>query len=180
MSSRIIIVLSGIILIAGGIFALFLPFLASLAVTLIVGWTFVFAGALHIVHGARETEDRWWNIGFGLLAVILGLSFVFNPLGGMLSLTLILGVLFFVSGAMQLYLAWKRRSTDSIWWLALSGVISVALAVLIAFNLFEAAVTVPGIILAIELISTGVGLLLLRPRGRSFPPLREAGSDPSG
>jgi uncharacterized membrane protein HdeD (DUF308 family) len=163
MNSRLIMILSGVVLIAGGVLAVFTPFLASLAVTLIVGWTFVFAGALHVFQGMRNSEDRLWNIGFGFLAVLLGLSFVFNPLGGMLSLTLILGVLFFVSGGMQLYLAWKRRGGDSVGWLAVSGVISVALALVILLNLFEAAVTVPGIVLAIELISTGVGLLLLRP-----------------
>ena len=40
---------------------------------------------------------------------------------------------------------------------------------MIALNLFAASVTVPGIILAIELISTGVALLLLRPRKEREP-----------
>ena len=50
----------------------------------------------------------------------------------------------------------------SLFWLALSGILSVALAFVIAFNIFAAAATLPGFLLAIELISTGVALLMLR------------------
>ena len=164
MANRILMIISGIILITGGVFALLAPVLASLTATLIVGWTFVFAGLLHIVQAFRSGEDRWWNAGFGLLGLLLGASFIFNPLGGMISLTIVLGAAFLAYGLMQLYLAWKRRSMDSVWMLGLSGIVSVALALVIAFNLFTASVTVPGIVLAVELISTGVALLLLKPR----------------
>ena len=96
--------------------------------------------------------------------MLLGVSFLFNPFGGMLSLTILFGVLFMGSGLMQLYLAWKRRMADRTLFLVLSGVVSVALALMIAFNLFTASVTLPGIVLGIELITTGFALLTLRPR----------------
>ncbi|MGR3502417.1 HdeD family acid-resistance protein [Pseudaestuariivita sp.] len=159
-------IISGIVLLIGGIFALILPLLASLTATLIVGWTLILSGAFHFVEAYRQSEQRWWNIGFGLLLVLAGASFLFNPLSGMLSLTIVLGAVFFASGLMQLYLAWARRRTDMVWLLGLSGVLSVGLAVLIALNLFTAAATVPGIVLAIELISTGVALLFMRPDPR--------------
>lgn len=162
MTHRIFYVVSGVILIAGGILALFLPVAASLAATLIVGWTFVIAGILHIIAAFRDADERLWNAGFGIVALLLGASFIANPLSGMISLTIVLGALFLGSGVLQLWLAWKRREKDSVLWLALSGVVSIALAVLIAMNLFAAATTVPGILLAIEMITTGLGLLLLR------------------
>ncbi len=169
MTHRALYVVSGIVLILGGLMALFLPLLASLTAVLIVGWTFVLAGILHIVEAFRNAEDRWWNGGFGLLGVLIGLSFVLNPFGGLLSLTILLGAFFAASGAMQLYLAWKRRATDNVWMLAVSGMLSVGLAVLIAMNLFTAAAIVPGLLLAIELASTGFGLLLLRPDPKKDP-----------
>lgn len=164
MKPRTFLVLSGIVLIVGGILALLLPFAASLAVTLIVGWAFLFAGAVHIVAAFGDRENRLWTGLFGLLEVALGLSFILDPLSGMVSLTVVLGALFLASGAMQLYLAFARRVADSTWMLALSGTVSVALAALIAFNLLEASGTVPGVLLGIELISTGVAFLMLRPR----------------
>lgn len=164
MSNRIFFILSGIILLIGGIWALFAPFAASLAATIYVGIAFIAAGILHIVQGLRDAEDRFWNIGFGIVGVLLGVSFLFNPFGGMLSLTILFGVLFMGSGLMQLYLAWKRRMADRTLFLVLSGVVSVALALMIAFNLFTASVTLPGIVLGIELITTGFALLTLRPR----------------
>ncbi|GAA4221386.1 uncharacterized membrane protein HdeD (DUF308 family) [Sagittula marina] len=164
MTSRTFFVISGIVLIVGGILALLLPFAASVTVALIVGWSFLFAGAVHIVGAFRDRDSRLWSGIFGLLEVALGLSFILNPLTGLVSLTVLLGVLFFVSGAMQLYLAFARRTADSTWMLALSGAVSVALALLIAFNLLSASATVPGVLLGIELISTGVAFLMLRPR----------------
>ena len=162
MSNRTFMMLSGIVLIIGGILAALAPFAASLAVTLIVGVTLIVAGTLHLVEAFRDADDRLWNAGFGLLGVILGLSFIFNPLGGMLSIAFVLGGLFFATGLMQLYMAWKRRGQGGIVWLTLSGLLSVALAFVIAFNIFAAAATLPGFLLAIELISTGVALIMLR------------------
>ncbi|MEL7252548.1 MAG: DUF308 domain-containing protein [Pseudomonadota bacterium] len=164
MTNRIFFILSGIILLIGGLWALLAPVAASLAATLYVGIAFAAAGLVHVVQAFRDSDHRLWNASFGLLSVLLGASFFINPFGGMLSITLLLGVLFAASGVMQLYLAWTRKSTDSVWMLALSGAVSVALAVMIALNLFAATVTLPGIVLAIELITTGVALLLLRPR----------------
>ncbi|SEW46007.1 Uncharacterized membrane protein HdeD, DUF308 family [Cognatiyoonia koreensis] len=166
MHGRILHIVSGIVLMLGGLLAFLLPQLASLTATLIVGWSFILAGVLHIVEAFRESEDRLWNGAFGVLGVLLGLSFLINPFGGMVSLTIVLGAAFFASGIMQLYLAGKRFRTYSIWMLAISGIVSVALAVMIAFNLFTAAVTVPGILLAIELMTTGIALIMLRPDAR--------------
>jgi len=163
MTNRIFFTLSGVVLLLGGIWAIFSPFAASLAATLYVGVAFAIAGGFHIVHALRDPEDRVWNISFGVSSILLGLSFVANPFGGMLSLTVLLGALFMGSGVLQIYLAWKRRSRDRVLFLALSGVVSVALAVMIALNLFTASVTLPGIVLGVELISTGIAMLTLRP-----------------
>ena len=167
MTNRLFMLLSGIVLILGGIFAALSPFAASLAVTLIVGVTLIVAGVFHVIDAVRESEDRVWNAVFGVLSVLLGLSFMVNPLGGMLSITVVLGALFFASGAMQLYMAYLRRGRKGTIWLVLSGLLSVVLAIVIAFNIFAAAATLPGFVLAIELISTGVALLVLR---SSVPP----------
>lgn len=164
MTNRTFFIISGIILLIGGIWALIAPFAASVAVTLYVGAAFAVAGVVHIFRAFQDAEDRLWNAAFGLVGVLLGISFIFNPLGGMLSLTILLGLLFMVSGILQIYLAWKRRGTDSTILLGLSGLVSVVLALLIAFNIFAASVTVPGIVLAIELITTGAAMLFLRPR----------------
>jgi uncharacterized membrane protein HdeD (DUF308 family) len=177
MGARILMIVSGIVLIIGGVFALVLPGLASITATLIVAWALILAGVLHIIEGAREALHRWWNLGFGIVALLLGISFAVNPLSGALSLTITLGALFFVSGVLQLYLAWKQRQTDSVWMLVISGGLSILLAVLIALNLFTAAVTVPGIILAIELISTGLALILMRPSEKKLVERAEKASD---
>lgn len=162
MSRSTFFLVSGIVLVIGGLLAALLPLAATLAVTLIVGWTFLFVGVLHLIAVFREEDHRAWNGLFGVASLLLGLSFLFNPLGGMMSLTALLGILFGASGILQLWLAWERREQDNVLWLALSGVVSLLLAVLIFSNFFAASATVPGLLLALELITTGVGLIMLR------------------
>ncbi|MEM6304709.1 MAG: DUF308 domain-containing protein [Pseudomonadota bacterium] len=173
MPHRIFFILSGVFLLLGGFWAMLAPFAASVAATLYAGAAFAVGGLLHIIAAFRSDEDRLWNASFGLLGIALGVSFAFNPFGGMLSLTILLGALFFASGLMQLYFVWKRRATDSVWMLALSGVVSVVLSGLIAGNIFAATLVLPGVVLAIELITTGVALLLMRP-------LKEKVKEPEG
>jgi len=163
-SQRILMIILGILLIAGGVLSIALPFASSLAATIIVGWTLILAGVLHLIAAVRETQARWWNGGFGLLEAFIGFSFLFDPLAGMISLAALLGVLFLSAGAMQLWLAWRERENTTVWPLVISGGLSVALGAMIAFNLFTAAATVPGILLGVELISTGAAFLMLRPR----------------
>ncbi len=162
MSRSTFFMISGIVLVIGGFMAALLPFAASLAAAIIVGWTFMLVGILHIVAAFREEDHRAWNGIFGALTLLLGLSFLVNPLGGLISLTALLGVLFATSGVLQLWLAWARREQDNVLWLALSGIVSLALAGLIFTNVIAASATVPGLLLAFELISTGVGLIMLR------------------
>ena len=169
MTHRVLFILSGVFLLLGGFWALLVPFAASLAATLYAGAAFAAAGLLHVIAAFRSSEDRLWNGTFGLLGIVLGISFVFNPLSGMLALTILLGALVFASGIMQIYFAWKRRSTDSVWMLGISGLVSVVLAVLIGANIFAATIVVPGVVLAIELITTGVALLMMRPRKEPEP-----------
>lgn len=164
MPSRRFFIFSGIILIIGGVLALLMPFVASLTVTLIVGWAFLFAGAVHLWGAFAEPENRLWNAIYGLIELALGASFIFDPLAGMVSLTMVLGALFLASGILQLGLAYANRDASAVWVMALSGLISVALAVLIAFNLLAAATAVPGVLLGVEMLSTGIAFLLLRPR----------------
>ena len=55
------------------------------------GWVFTLLGALQIVQAFRVTG--WpgfiWSLLFGILVLAVGLSLVFNPLAGMVSLTLL-------------------------------------------------------------------------------------------
>jgi uncharacterized membrane protein HdeD (DUF308 family) len=152
--------IAGLVLVIGGVLALLAPFAVSVAVTLIVGISFLLGGLLNLWAAIKSAEGRVANVLFGLLGAALGISFLVDPLGGLISLTLVVGVLFFVSGAFRIWFAWQMRDHPAFWMLLLSGALSVLLGGMIMANLFGAT-AILGILIGIELLFAGVGLMTL-------------------
>ncbi|MBF9032957.1 hypothetical protein HKCCE2091_01790 [Rhodobacterales bacterium HKCCE2091] len=166
MSPTRLMLIAGIILIVGGVLSLLAPYAASIAVTLIVGWSFLIGGIVNLAAAFGNDGHRGSHVLFGLLGLLLGLSFLLDPLGGVVSLTILVGIVFLVSGGFRLALAWARREMSGFWILLLSGALSVLLGGLILSNLGGAAQSILGIIVGIELLSAGIGLVALSRMGR--------------
>ncbi|KFI28920.1 HdeD family acid-resistance protein [Paenirhodobacter enshiensis] len=158
------LIVSGALALAGGAIALIFPLPASLAVTLFVGWAFLFSGALGLwsVFSDKEMPSRGWAAAFALLDLVVGVWMLANPLAGMVSLTAVVGALFFVSGIVRLYMAFAlMRGTPMFWMMLISGVISAGLGAYILFTVPESSLILLGTLLAIELIVIGSTLISL-------------------
>ena len=101
------------------------------------------------------------GILLGLLMIFLGVSLAFNPLEGVLSLALLVTIIFAFGGILRLVLAFQMKESDYFWPMLLSGAVSVLLAGFIAANFFEVAPQLLGILLGIELLFNGAGLIVL-------------------
>ena len=147
----------------GGVLALIDPFAATLAATLLAGWFFMLLGGLQIIQSFQV--QGWggflWALLFGVFSLVVGVSLVFNPLAGMVSLTLLVAVLLLVTGAIKIFYAMSLRPVTGWGWVLVSGLLSILLAVFIFSNFPYAAGTVLGIFLAVELISNGVLFLFV-------------------
>jgi uncharacterized membrane protein HdeD (DUF308 family) len=152
-----------VISIIGGVLALINPFAATLAATVMAGWVFALLGALQVFQSfrVREWPGFLWAFLFGILTLVVGMSLIFNPLAGMVSLTLLVAVLFLVTGAVKIMYSFSLRPISGWGWVLASGIMSLVLGVMIFANFPWAAATVLGILLAIELLSNGVLFLLL-------------------
>lgn len=152
-----------VISLIGGVLALLNPFAATLAATLMAGWAFSFLGALQIIQAFQV--QGWggfiWALLFGILTLVVGISLIFNPLAGMVSLTLLVAVLFLALGVVKLMYAFSLRPVAGWVWVLLSGVLSLGLGILILADFPWAAVSVLGILLGVELISNGVLFLFV-------------------
>lgn len=152
-----------VISLIGGILALLNPFAATLAATLLAGWAFVILGVAQVVQSFQV--QGWggflWALLFGLLSVAVGISLVFNPLAGMVSLTLLVAILFLALGLVKVFYAFSLRPVSGWLWVLLSAIVSIALGVLIFANFAAAAVSILGILLGVELISNGVLFLFV-------------------
>ena len=157
------LIIAGIVALVAGIIALVFPLPASLAVAIFVGWGFVFSGVMGL--WAAFSDDGLPNRGwFGLLSLlnlVLGIWMLARPLEGMISLTIVVGTLFLVSGASRLYLALTEyRGSQMMWTMVLSAVISLGLGLYILFRLPAASAVALGVLLAVELIVVGTAMLM--------------------
>lgn len=152
-----------VISLIGGVLALLNPFAATLAATVMAGWVFAVLGVLQIVHSFRVTG--WggflWSLLFGVLTLLVGISLIFNPLAGMVSLTLLVALLFLVMGVVKVMYAFSLRPVAGWGWVLASGLLSLVLGVMILANFPWSAVSVLGILLGVELVSNGVLFLFV-------------------
>ena len=152
-----------VISLVGGVLALMNPFAATLAATLMAGWVFAALGVLQVVQAFQV--QGWggfiWALLFGVLTLVVGISLIFNPLAGMVSLTLLVAVLFLVTGVVKVMYAFSLRPVSGWGWVLASGILSLVLGVMILGNFPWSAVSVLGILLGVELISNGVLFLVV-------------------
>ncbi|RHZ92266.1 hypothetical protein D1114_17805 [Cereibacter sphaeroides] len=158
------LIVSGILALLGGIAALAFPLPVSLAVTVLAGCVFVASGAfgLWAAFSDRGMPSRGATAFFSLVSLVAGVWMLANPLAGMVSLTLMLGALFLVSGVVRLGLSLATwRGTVMFWLMALSGLISAGLGLFILLRLPEASLVLLGTLVAVELIVMGATLVAM-------------------
>lgn len=163
----------GVLAVIAGFIALANPFAASLAATTLAAWFFVIVGALLLFAAFRPHEhapDRVWTGLTGAFGVLAGIYILADPLAGLISLTLAVALLFLAVGITRLWLAWSMRETRLFWVLLISGALSVLLGGFILVALPAAALGFLGLLLAVELLSSGASMIVLglmsRDRGR--------------
>jgi hypothetical protein len=132
-------------------------------VTTLVGMVLVFAGALQLwvaVAGAGVPHRIWTGL-VGLLGLLAGISLIANPLAGVISLTLLVGIVFLITGAARLGMSWRLRETPLFWFLLFSGAASVLIGFLVVTDIGAAATSLLGLLLGIQLLADGIGLIAL-------------------
>jgi uncharacterized membrane protein HdeD (DUF308 family) len=160
----------GLALVALGVTALIFPVISTLAATLFVGWmllifgSFTLAGSFSI-HG---TGPFFGALLLSLLSICSGVFLLFNPGAGAIALTLMVGALFMIEGAVEIFFAFEMRPHAG--WVAmlLSAVASIALAVLIAAGWPPVSLIVLGVLIGVNFISTGFGYIIV---SRGLKPL---------
>src|ERR1700731_5248465 len=83
----------GILLVILGLAAMLVPPLASLAVTIFLGWMFLISGiaGLVLTFWARQTPGFWWSLISAVLGIAAGLILLTLPIQGVLALTIGVG-----------------------------------------------------------------------------------------
>lgn len=144
----------GVLMTLTGIAALVFPFAAEV----MTGSLFLTAGAFTTVHAVtdRKAEGMWWELLIGLLYIAAGIAFLANPLGGIVAMTVMLGVTFVAEGVLRIIMATQMERSRRLFLLVASGALSVLLGVMVVAGLANgASLTLIGVLLGINFIFSG-------------------------
>jgi uncharacterized membrane protein HdeD (DUF308 family) len=153
----------GIVLAVLGLAAMIVPPLASLAVTIFLGWMFLISGiaGLFVTYWARQMPGFWWSLFSAALAVLAGIILIARPMQGVLTLTIVVGAYFLAEGvATIMYALEHRRELSARWsWLLVAGLMDILIAFLIISGLPGSAEWAIGLLVGINLVIGGASLV---------------------
>jgi uncharacterized membrane protein HdeD (DUF308 family) len=157
-------VFQGVVMLILGCLAVAEPVIASVAVDIYIGWLFMFSGILGLVamFSARDASAFFWMLLTAALSLAVGIMLIWKPAEGTVSLTLVLTAFFIAEGVFQIAasLSYRDIMPDSWGWLLASGISDLVLAGLIIYFWPASASWTLGLVVGINLITTGLAILM--------------------
>lgn len=155
-------ILFSILLIIAGILAITMPLVASLTVSIVIGWLLVFGAVMHLIlafniHSAGTTI---WQILLAALYGFTGAWTLMHPVGGMQALTLTLAIYLFVEAIFECILYFAVRARRGAAWLLFDGVVTLVLAFLIWRTWPSSSDWVLGTLVGISMFFSGAARLM--------------------
>lgn len=153
----------GVLFLVLGLAAIAFPWIAALSLDIAIGIILIILGITQVFQAF--SAPQWRGFGPSLilasLALIVGGFMVFYPPAGAVTLATLVMIYLLLTGVVKIAFAWKARPALGWGWIFTSGLLSLALGLLI---LFQFTVTVPwvlGLLVGVDLIFSGVWLLAL-------------------
>ncbi|MBD2655156.1 HdeD family acid-resistance protein [Synechocystis sp. FACHB-383] len=154
----------GILMIIMGALAILYPLFATIFTFNVIGFVLLLFGILQLAYAYQTRHNPVGhpilNILTGIFYLAVGFWVLRHPVFSILDLTLVIGILFFIEGAIQVINAFELHPTQNRGLLLASGIIGIILGILIWSNWPFDSLTLLGLFVGINLITTGVSLLL--------------------
>lgn len=168
----ILFLVQGLLMIALGTLAIIWPQISTVAVDIYVGWMFLLSGIIGLVTMflAPSIPAFLWSLLTAALTLIVGVLLLWHPVEGAVTLTLVLLAFFIVEGVFQIAAAIRYRDAfpDSWGWMVMSGIADLVLAGLIISGWPGTASWALGLIVGVNLISSGLAITMVALAGRSL------------
>jgi len=155
--------IEGVILALLGVAAIAVPWIATLAFTLVLGWLFLISGIVGLVttFWMRGMPGFWWSLFSAIIAIAAGIILLTSPVSGALSLTFVLIAFFVIEGILTIMYAIEHRNQLSgRWgWMLASGIVDLILAGIIFAGLPGTAAWALGLLVGINLVFGGTAMI---------------------
>jgi uncharacterized membrane protein HdeD (DUF308 family) len=152
-----------ILLIVAGLFAILIPSLSGIAITLFFGWVMIFSGITHFIFAFKThtTGGVIWEILVGAVYLFTGVYLVLHPLDALIALTLILAIYLFFESIVEFIQFFQLRSHHGAIWILIDGIVTLILAIMIWRSWPASTIWVVGTLVGISMIFSGFSRLML-------------------
>ena len=162
----------GVVLVVLGATAIVIPVLATIAVTIILGWLLLVSGVIGLftTFWMRSAPGFWWSLLSGVLGIVVGVWLLAAPLTGAVSLTLVLIAFFIIEGVASIMfsLDHKRELSGQWGWMLVSGLVDLVLAVMLFAGLPSTAAWAIGLLVGINMVFGGTALIAMALNARKM------------
>jgi uncharacterized membrane protein HdeD (DUF308 family) len=148
----------GVLLIVFGTLAVGSPFVAAVAVSVVIAWLVILAGVVHLILAfhVHRAGGLIWKLLVGLAYLFFGTYLLMHPVLGVASLTLVLASLFLIEGILDIVLFFQMRSMRGSGWALGDGIITLLLGLLIYLQWPSSSVWAIGTLVGVSMIISGV------------------------
>ena len=170
----VLFLIEGIVLVVLGVLAIIIPPIATIAVTIFLGWLFLISGIIGLVttFWARHAPGFWWSLLSAVVAIAAGIVLLGWPVPGAVSLTLLLIVFFIIEGVLSIMYALEhKKELSGRWgWMLISGIIDLILAAIIWGGLPGTAAWALGLLVGINMLFGGSAMIAMALHARPADP----------
>ena len=161
----------GVIMAILGVLAVVWPQISTIAVDVYVGWLFLLSGIVGLASMflAQNVQAFLWMLLTAALSLFVGIVLLWHPVEGAASLTLVLIAFFIVEGVFQIVASLSYRDIfPRQWgWMLASGIVDLILAALIIKGWPSTATWALGLIVGINLITSGAAITMVALAGKA-------------
>ncbi|MBD2460237.1 HdeD family acid-resistance protein [Oscillatoria sp. FACHB-1407] len=160
--------LIGALLVVLGLVAIALPAFSTIVAETWIALILVSAGTGKLVYAfqTREQGGFIWKLLLSILYIATGLMLFFNPLTGVLTITLLLGTFLLTEGTFELILAFRLRPQQNWTWALANAIGTLLLGALIWFQWPSNAPWLLGTLVGVSVLFTGISRIMLSLSGR--------------
>ena len=154
-------VVVGILLVLAGLYVLANVVLATAITALFIGWFALVSGIVELIGSLFKIKSgNFWSHALGgAVLTVFGIVVLRNPAVTVVVLTVLAGAMFLSTGLMRVFMAVQVPAGR--WAFILSGLISVALGLIVLFNIVGASFALLGTLLGVQTLLEGLTILMV-------------------
>lgn len=171
-SLRTLVLTVGVAMVVLGVMAILAPYIATIATTFFLGGVLLADGALRLVHAIedRRSPGFAWTLLSAILYGLVGFAFIAFPIGGMVTLTVLLGTFFVIGGFVKTIRSFQLRGQKHWGWILFDGLVTLALGIILWTGFPATALWAVGLIIGVDALVSGMSLLgVYAATGRALP-----------